>query len=73
MLIDRHRRADRYPWLEWKVRLFVVGAGLAVVGMALETQWIVAVAIVILFVGFLIRFLPGGRGERVDSPPDVTA
>ncbi len=67
MLIDRHRRADRYPWLEWKVRFFVIGAGLAVVGMAMDVQWVVGVAIVILFAGFLVRFLPGGKGESAEG------
>lgn len=63
VFMDRGRRADRYPWFEWKVRLFVIGAVLAVVGMATEIQWLVGVAIVILLGGFLVRFLPGGRGE----------
>ena len=70
--MDRRRRADRYPWLEWKVRLFVVGASLAVAGMAIEIQWLVVVAIVILFAGFLIRFLPGGTGESTDHPDPET-
>ncbi len=67
LFMDRSRKADRYPWLEWKVRLFAVGAGLAVAGMAMDTRWLVAVAIVILFAGFLIRFLPGGTGESSEE------
>ena len=69
LFIDRRRKADRYPWLEWKVRLFVLGAGLAVLGMAGEIQWLVAVAIVILFAAFLIRFFPGGKGESAEPGP----
>ena len=65
-IMDRSRKAGRYPWLEWKVRLFVLGACMAVAGMTMEIRWLVAVAIAILFGGFLIRFLPGGRGEGVE-------
>lgn len=59
---DRGRRADRYPWFEWKMRLFVVGAALGVGGMVLEMDWVVVLAIVVLFTGFLLRFVPGGTG-----------
>lgn len=64
IFMDRSRRADHYPWLEWKVRLFVIGAALAVGGMVLEEGWIIGVAIVVLIAGFMLRFLPGGQGVR---------
>lgn len=67
VLLDRRRRADAYPWLVWKVRLFVVGACLAAGGMAMEIDWLVLVATVVLGVGFLLRFMPGGRGEVEDE------
>lgn len=67
LFIDRSRKAHRYPWLEWKVRLFTIGACLAVGGIVLEQDWLVRVAIAILVVGLLLRFLPGGRGV---PPPD---
>lgn len=63
VFLDRSRKADEYPWLLWKVRLFVIGAGLAVGGMLLEMDWVVFAAIVVLAAAFLVRFLPGGRGE----------
>lgn len=59
---DRTRKAADYPWLAWKVRIFVVGAVLAVYGMVQEDNRILAVATFVLLVGFLMRFLPGGRG-----------
>lgn len=59
---DRTRKADHYPLLPWKVRLFVVGAGLAVGGIALELDWMIWAAMGFLVAGFLLRFLPGGRG-----------
>jgi hypothetical protein len=66
VFVDRSRRADRYPWFEWKVRLFLAGAALGIVGMAAGMDWLVAVGIVILGGGFLLRFLPSGRGAPAD-------
>ena len=68
LIMDRGRKAGRYPWLTWKVRFFLLGASMAIAGMAMAIQWLVAIAIVILCGGFLIRFLPGGRGEEVEQP-----
>lgn len=59
---DRTRKAEDYPWLAWKVRVFSVGAVLAVYGMVQDDNRILAVATFILFIGFMMRFLPGGRG-----------
>ena len=64
VFLDRGRKADGYPWLEWKVRIFAAGAALAIGGMVLRIEWLVTVAIVVLVGGFMIRFLPGGTGER---------
>ncbi len=59
---DRSRKADDYPYLAWKVRLFTVGAVLAVFGMVQDDNRIIAAAIFFLLIGFLLRFLPGGKG-----------
>lgn len=67
VFLDRSRRADRYPWLVWKVRAFVAGAALAAVGMATGRQGLVTAGIVVLVIGFLVRFLPGGQGEVVEE------
>lgn len=55
--------------LEWRVRLFGAGAILAVVGMAADAEWLVNVAIVVLVVGFSLRFVPerGGEGDEADD------
>lgn len=71
MFFDRSRRAGRY--LEWKVRIFTVGAVLAVVGMATNQSWMTWVAIAVLGAGLALRFLPGGRevaddGAMPDQP-----
>jgi hypothetical protein len=70
VFVDRERRADEYPWLPWKVRLFIIGAVLALGGMAMRMDWLVLVAIGILVLGFMIRFLPGGKGVVHDDDDD---
>ena len=71
IFLDRSRRADDYPWLLWKVRLFVIGAGLAVGGMVMDLDWLILIAIVFLLGGFLVRFLPGGTGVVEDEEMDT--
>ncbi len=65
MILDRDRKADPYPVLEWKVRLFILGAGLGVGGMLLEVWWLIPLAVVVLAAGVLLRFLPAGKGTPV--------
>ena len=49
------------------MRLFTLGAVLAVVGMATEQVWMTWAAIGVLVTGMLLRFLPGGRETEVDE------
>lgn len=67
--LDRSRRAGRY--LEWKVRIFTVGAVLAVVGMYREEEWMTGAAIVVLLTGFVLRFLPGMEPQEEPAEGDV--
>jgi hypothetical protein len=60
-------KADRHPWFEWKMRLFLAGAAIAIVGIGTDRDWIVAIATLVLFAGFVLRFLPGGRGVWDDK------
>ena len=62
VFMDRSRKAEDYPWLPWKVRIFLVGAVVAVAGMAMESRVLVGISIGILAFGFGLRFLPGGTG-----------
>jgi hypothetical protein len=68
LFLDRERRGEAYPWLQWKVRLFAIGAGLAIGGIILDWRWLIVAAIVVLAAGFTLRFLPGGRGVVRDAP-----
>lgn len=49
------RRID--PYLEWKVRLFVLGGGLALVAMLMDIGWLLGIAGALLGAGFVLRFL----------------
>ncbi len=52
---------DRF--VAWKVRLFALGAALALVGMALSFRWMVWAALVVLGAGLALRFV-GKRATR---------
>jgi hypothetical protein len=65
LFFDRSRRAGRF--LEWKVRLFTLGAVLAVVGMATNQGWMTWLAIAVLVAGMMLRFLPGGVEAAEDE------
>jgi hypothetical protein len=64
VFLDRRRRSDS-PWVvDWKIRLFVIGAALAVAGIITQIDWLVTSAIVILIIGFALRLLPRGADEE---------
>ena len=62
LFLDRSRRAGRF--VEWKVRIFTVGAVLAVTGLYFDERWMTGSAIIVLMAGMLVRFLPLGTGEK---------
>ena len=62
----RSREAD--PSLDWKIRVFAVGAILALVGMALESRILVWLAVAALLLGITLRFwAPGGTREETSD------
>lgn len=58
---SRERRGPD-PRLHLKILLFVIGAALGIAGMVLERTWLIALAIVLLAVGVLLRLLPSADG-----------
>ena len=68
IFLNRSRRGED-PYLDWKVRLFLVGAVVALVGMARDATWMVLGGMLILLAGASLRFFPGGRA-RGPSPED---
>ena len=65
---SRERRGED-PYLNVKVALFCLGAGIAMVGVASGRRWIINLAIFVLLIGFVLRFLPK-RGESEAPPPN---
>lgn len=63
---SRRNRGGPDVWLPLKVALFIAGAAAAVAGMALQRDWLITAAIVLLGVGFLLRFVKP-RGDP-DEP-----
>ncbi|NNF38006.1 MAG: hypothetical protein HKN71_05030 [Gemmatimonadetes bacterium] len=66
MKVDRSRdRPARH--LEWRVRLLGVGAVVALAGIYFDSSWMVNAAIVILLIGFAVRFAPAPAGAGQDD------
>ena len=57
-MIFRPSRDKRGPdvFLAAKVGIFVLGAVVALIGIATDTSWVITLAIAILLVGFALRF-----------------
>ena len=68
MFITRSPKPAR-SHLEWRIRLFGMGAILAVVGMGAEQPWLINVAIGVLAVGFLLGLLVR-RGISLEEEED---
>lgn len=76
MIFLNRSRAGTDNHLEWKVRLFLLGAALAMVGIGLESTVLVVLAILVLVAGAALRFLPGGdaaEGAGEEAAPPSTA
>ena len=46
------------PFLAWKVRLFIIGASLALAGMGWTIPWLMWAGVTVLAAGLGLRFLP---------------
>jgi hypothetical protein len=71
IFFDRRRKGDD-PFLEWKVRLFLAGAAVALVGMARNSSWLVLGGILILLAGASLRFFrrPGAEAPGEGAGED---
>ncbi len=56
---SRERRGGEDAFVVWRVRLFALGAVLALAGMGLALRWLVWAGIGALAAGLALRFLPG--------------
>jgi membrane protein implicated in regulation of membrane protease activity len=64
MIFLNRRKEGEDPHLDWKVRSFLAGAFLALLGMGLELNWLIWLGIAVLLAGFGLRFL---RGDNTPS------
>ena len=55
---SRSQRAEYDRYVLWKVRLFALGAALALAGMAWTVRWLVWGGIAVLAAGLALRLLP---------------
>ena len=62
------RSTRDHSWLEWKIRLFSVAAVLSLVGIYFDERWVIGLAIMVLSLGMVLRFVPGSdlREEEED-------
>ena len=58
MMFHSRKKKDPDPYLDWKVRLFLLGALLAMIGLAMESSLVVGLAIAVLFAGVVLRLFP---------------
>ncbi len=68
-----HRRSGPVDtrFLEWRVALFTIGAGLGLAGsFYLHSRWMVDAAIVILVLGLALRLVPRPGGEEEEDLED---
>jgi len=70
-LTGRRRYADRF--LEWKVAIFSIAGGVALVGIYFEERWMTGAALALLLGATLLRFLPGAGPRDSDEADDKGA
>jgi Flp pilus assembly protein TadB len=72
--LDRGRDASRDRWLLARVRLFAIGAALALGGMALDDGRLIIAALAVLGLGLVLRVVAAvreaaeARREEEDHP-----
>lgn len=59
------------PHLEWRVRLFMGGGVLGLVGIATERSWLIWVALAVLGIGFALRFSADEHEVEADESSAV--
>ena len=68
--MDRRRRDEPDPFLDWKVRIFFAGAVLLVAGVLLQRDVLALLSAAVLAVGAVLMLIVRIRERRSDPPPD---
>jgi Flp pilus assembly protein TadB len=63
-MISRRRREGPDPYVDWKMRIFAVGAVLLVAGIFLDHRPLVGAAVVVLAAGLVFRVIEARRERR---------
>lgn len=63
-MMDRSRRDEPDPFLDWKVRIFFVGAALLMVGVLLDREVLVLAAAAVLAAGSVLMLISKYRERR---------
>ncbi|MBI4342220.1 MAG: hypothetical protein HY599_02500 [Candidatus Omnitrophica bacterium] len=68
MFLGRRRRSGPDRFLVVKLATLIVGGVLGLVGMRAGNSWLVGIAIGVVLVGFLLRFLPQREHSESSEP-----
>jgi hypothetical protein len=66
-MIDRRRREEPDPFLEWKLRIFFAGALLMVLGVFLDREVLLLLAAAVLGVGMVFILIARYRERRAQD------
>jgi hypothetical protein len=66
-MMDRRRREEPDPFLDWKVRIFFGGAMLLVAGVFLERDVLALIAAVVLAAGAVLMGIDRYRRRRLEA------
>jgi hypothetical protein len=59
------------PWLREKTALFTAGAATALLGMFLDEAWVIGLAVLLLFGGLALRWIPRDSADRNTRDDDA--
>ncbi len=65
----RRARESDQAWLPWKIGCLLTGLATGIVGMTRSIEWLTWVAVAVLAMGFLLRFVP--RGKDFEEGPEA--
>jgi hypothetical protein len=68
-MVDRRRRDETDPLLDWKVRIFFAGAVLLMAGILLQRDVLALIAAVVLGIGTVMMMISRIRERRREEPP----
>jgi hypothetical protein len=68
-MVDRRRRDEPDPLLDWKVRIFFAGAVLLMAGILLQRDVLALIAAVVLGIGTVMMMISRIRERRREEPP----